>query len=221
MWLLLLLLMFDHTLLYILLCLSLCCPQMHNLPFNIFLVYFFLTIFPLPAFLSLRVTLVVFSFPLPTLPSWLMPSLPCPLLFTTASFATPSLNRWFFASPLVFSCVLLRICALFQIQTLFALNHIFPCYLSLSVAAYVVSVQCPWGSSPHPCSRCSMPLAGQAWVPWASPSGCWPTTLKWRSQRWMSITMRWTLSLTSAHDESTGNRFQSQYFSAFFFDVSH
>lgn len=41
MWLLLLLLMFDHTLLYILLCLSLCCPQMHNLPFNIFLVYFF------------------------------------------------------------------------------------------------------------------------------------------------------------------------------------
>lgn len=90
MWLLLLLLMFDHTLLYILLCLFLCCPQMHNLPFNIFLVYFFLTIFPLPAFLSLRVTLVVFSFPLPTLPSWLMPSLPCPLLFTTASFATPS-----------------------------------------------------------------------------------------------------------------------------------
>lgn len=46
MWLLLLLLMFDHTLLYILLCLSLCCPQMHNLPFNIFLVYFFLNYLP-------------------------------------------------------------------------------------------------------------------------------------------------------------------------------
>uniref|UniRef100_A0AAX7UK85 Argonaute RISC component 1 n=1 Tax=Astatotilapia calliptera TaxID=8154 RepID=A0AAX7UK85_ASTCA len=110
MWLLLLLLMFDHTLLYILLCLFLCCPQMHNLPFNIFLVYFFLTIFPLPAFLSLRVTLVVFSFPLPTLPSWLMPSLPCPLLFTTASFATPS-------QPLIlcftfgfFLCVALYLC---------------------------------------------------------------------------------------------------------------
>lgn len=80
------------------------------------------------------------------------------------------------------------------------------CYLSPSMAPYPLSVQCPWGSSPHPFSRCSMPPAGQAWVQWASPSSCWPTTSRWRSQRWMSITMRWTLSPTSAHEESTGSK---------------
>lgn len=213
--------MFDHTLLYILLCLFLCCPQMHNLPFNIFLVYFFkLSSLYRP---SCPCEWLLWCSPFPCLRFLPGSCPPCPVLCCSPLLPLPPPhNRWFFALPLVFSCVLLCICALFQLQTLFALNHIFPCYLSLSVAAYVVSVQCPWGSSPHPCSRCSMPLAGQAWVPWASPSGCWPTTSKWRSQRWMSITMRWTLSLTSAHDESTGNIFQSQYFSAFlFFDVSH
>lgn len=87
--------------------------------------------------------------------------------------------------------------------------------LSLSMLPYPLSVQCPWGPSPHPCSRCSMPPAGQAWVPWASPSSCWPTTLRWRSQRWTSITMRWTLNPTSAHGESTGNRTCEDYGYAF------
>lgn len=79
-------------------------------------------------------------------------------------------------------------------------------FLSSWMPSCNLSVQCPWGSSPHPCSRCSMPPAGRAWAPWASPSNYWPTILKWRSQRWTSITMRWTLSLTSAHGESTGKR---------------
>lgn len=65
--------------------------------------------------------------------------------------------------------------------------------------------QCPWGSTPHPYSRCSTPLDGQAWVLWANPSGCWPTTLRLKFQKWTSITTRWTLSRTSARAESTGN----------------
>lgn len=81
------------------------------------------------------------------------------------------------------------------------------CHLSSSMSPCCLpSVQSPWRTSPHPRSRCSMPPAGQAWVPWASPSSCWPTTLRWRSQRLTSITMRWTLSPTSARGESTGNR---------------
>lgn len=92
-----------------------------------------------------------------------------------------------------------------------------PCHPSLSMAPFPLSDQCPWGSSPHPCSRCSMPLAGQAWAPWASPSSCWRTTLRWRSQRWTSITMRWTLSPTSAHGESTGNKTRQDTFIWFSF----
>lgn len=65
--------------------------------------------------------------------------------------------------------------------------------------------QCPWGSSPHPYSRCSMPPGGQAWGLWANQSGSWPTTLRLKFQKWMCITMKWTLSLTSAHAGSTGN----------------
>lgn len=104
------------------------------------------------------------------------------------------------------------LCSSSVLTVVLCTSNFFHCYLlpphhlSLPIAPYLLSVQCPWGSSPHPCSRCSMPPAGQAWVPWASPSSCWPTTSRWRSQRWTSITMRWTLSPTSAHGESIGNK---------------
>lgn len=74
-----------------------------------------------------------------------------------------------------------------------------------------LSVQCPWGSTPHPYSRCSMPPDGQAWVLWANQSGSWPTTLRSKSQRWMCITMKWTLSPTSVHAESTGRMWFCHY----------
>lgn len=138
-------------------------------------------------------------------------------LLTTTSFSTSSLNRSLsscFALP--FLC--------FDLYSCCCIVHIhFPhSYLLLLILSsvtcpcpwlpYHLSVQCPWGPSPHPCSRCSMPPAGQAWVPWASPSSCWRTTSRWRSQRWTSITMRWTSSPTSAHGESTGKITPSQWF---------
>lgn len=176
------------NLLYIPFCLSLSCPQMHNLLLNFFLVCFLdhLSSVGLPPPASDSCGRL--SCPLCPCLRFLPGS--CPHFSTFLALLAPSS-----AVHNHFLCHLLTLSFTFPLL-----------YPSLSVAPCLVSVQCPWGSSPHPCSRCSMPLAGQAWALWASPSGCWPTTLKWRSRRWTSITTRWTLSLTSAHEESTGNR---------------
>ena len=143
----------------------------------------------------------------------------------------PALNHFLFhllTLPLFISCVPLLLFTLPLLRLTFSLlpcaHPPLLCHLSLSMAPHHLSVQCPWGSSPHPCSRCSMPPAGQAWVPWASPSSCWRTTSRWRSQRWTSITMRWTSSPTSAHGESTGKTTRSQsvfYLACLVCDVPH
>lgn len=128
---------------------------------------------------------------------------------TTASPTTSFLDRSVSPVRLLCQCpssVLPLFSLLFYAHPISFIATSSPHHLFLPIAPYLLPVQCPWGSSPHPCSRCSMPPAGQAWVPWASPSSCWPTTSRWRSQRWMSITMRWTLSPTSAHGESIGNK---------------
>lgn len=157
-----------------------------------FSILHFLT-FPTSLILFLSLWHPPITRPLPTFPSHFMPhtshSWPCAVLL----FLFPPLHSAML--PFFISYVLA-----FLIHFLSFLFFHFFCHLS---------IQCPWGSSPHPCSRCSMPPAGQAWAPWASPSSCWPTTSRWRSQRWTSITMRWTSSPTSAHGESTGNRAQT------------
>lgn len=133
-------------------------------------------------------------------PHSLAPSLARSLLFTTTSFTTSSPNYASAFNP----CNTPINLTSFSVLVFFVRYTLYLLDLSLLVSPCFLFVQCPWGSSPHPCSRCSMPPAGQEWAPWASPSSCWPTTSRSRSQRWMSTTMRWTLSPTSAHDESTG-----------------
>lgn len=133
-----------------------------------------------------------------------------------------------FSSSLLPSCHNAHVCGLFCVVVMASFPHSFHLFVSFWMFSLLhndsvivntnlnLLVQCPWGSSPLPSSRCFMPPAGQVWAPWGSPSSCSPTTLKWRSQRWTSITTRWTLSLTSAHGESTGSgQYDTRVFCSF------